>query len=78
MGLKHGQVVRAGDVIAHVGKMHVDSMLHFEVYSGTGTGAYTQRNNGPYQRRSDLIDSTPLLDRLARDFLAKHPNGLKS
>jgi murein DD-endopeptidase MepM/ murein hydrolase activator NlpD len=58
-------VVRAGQLIAHVGKMYVDSMLHFELYSGRETGPLTQRKNTPYQRRADLIDPTPLLDRLA-------------
>jgi murein DD-endopeptidase MepM/ murein hydrolase activator NlpD len=63
--LKKGDMVREGQVIAHVGKMHVDSMLHFELYAGTETGPLTQRDNKPYQRRKDLRDPTSLLDRLA-------------
>lgn len=63
--IKQGSSVRAGQVIAHVGKMHRDSMLHFELYSGAGSGDLTQRNRPPFQRRSDLMDPTSLLDRLA-------------
>jgi murein DD-endopeptidase MepM/ murein hydrolase activator NlpD len=58
-------VVHAGQLIAHVGKMYVDSMLHFELYSGKEPGALTTRKNKPYQRRADLLDPTALLDRLA-------------
>jgi hypothetical protein len=56
--------VQAGQVIAHIGKMHTDSMLHFELYRGDVGGPLTQRQNGPFQRRSDLIDPTSFLDRL--------------
>ena len=63
--LHKGDVVREGQVIAHVGKMHVDSMPHFELYAGTETGELTQRSNPPYQRRKDLRNPTALLDRLA-------------
>jgi murein DD-endopeptidase MepM/ murein hydrolase activator NlpD len=63
--LPEGATVSAGQLIAHVGKMYVDSMLHFELYSGTATGPLTVRSNQPYQRRADLTDPTPLLDRLA-------------
>ena len=60
--VKRGDTVKKGQVIAYVGKMFVDSMLHFEMYNGTGTGRLTQRNSPPYQRRSDLVDPTPYLD----------------
>jgi murein DD-endopeptidase MepM/ murein hydrolase activator NlpD len=63
--LPEGATVSAGQLIAHVGKMYVDSMLHFELYSGTVTGPLTVRSNQPYQRRADLTDPTPLIDRLA-------------
>ncbi len=76
--LERGAVVKAGDLIAHVGKMHVDSMLHFELYSGQAFGELTQRNNGAFQRRSDLVDPTDLLDKLALEFRAAHPSGAKS
>jgi murein DD-endopeptidase MepM/ murein hydrolase activator NlpD len=60
-----GAVVTAGQLIGHVGKMFVDSMLHLELYAGTAEGNLTDRSNSPYQRRADLLDPTPLLDRLA-------------
>jgi murein DD-endopeptidase MepM/ murein hydrolase activator NlpD len=64
-----GTEVKAGEVIAKVGKMFVDSMPHFELYGGQAAGAFTQRGNGKYQRRSDLMDPTPLLERLARELI---------
>jgi len=62
-GVGPGTAVRGGQVIAYVGRMHADSMLHFEMYSGQGHGPLTRRDNPPYQRRDDLIDPTPYLDR---------------
>lgn len=62
VGLRVGSKISKGQVIAYVGKMYVDSMLHFELYRGDGTGRLTQRNNPPFQRRSDLINPTPFLD----------------
>jgi murein DD-endopeptidase MepM/ murein hydrolase activator NlpD len=68
-GIGRGSIVKAGDVIAFVGKMFVDSMLHFEIYSQPyGSGGLTNRNNQPYQRRADLQNPTSLLDRLAHDI----------
>ena len=71
-GVGVGSQVTQGQVIAYVGKMYVDSMLHFEMYSGTGTGSLTQRSNPPYQRRSDLIDPTPYLDHWSGYLLMSH------
>jgi hypothetical protein len=65
VSLPKGAVVRSGQVIAHVGKMYQDSMLHLELYAGTEDGELTQRGNKPYERRADLMDPTPVLDRLA-------------
>jgi len=62
-GIRAGVRVSEGQVIARVQRMHRDSMLHFEMYRGTAAGSLTQRNNPPYQRRADLIDPTPYLDR---------------
>jgi len=76
--LERGALVKAGELIAHVGKMNVDSMLHFELYSGSQFGELTQRNNEPFQRRSDLVDPTALLDRLALEWRGAHPGGAKS
>jgi murein DD-endopeptidase MepM/ murein hydrolase activator NlpD len=64
-GLGVGSAVSEGQVIAYVGRMYRDSMLHFEMYEGTATGQLTQRSNPPYQRRSDLMNPTDYLDRCA-------------
>lgn len=61
-GVGVGSQVQEGQLIAYVGRMYQDSMLHFEMYSGAAQGPLTQRNNPPYQRRDDLIDPTPHLD----------------
>jgi hypothetical protein len=50
-------------LIAYVGQLQSgSSMLHFEMYSGAGSGRLTVRSNTPYQRRADLIDPTNHLD----------------
>lgn len=68
-GVGAGTMVKAGDVIAFVGKMYVDSMLHLEIYSRSyGAGKLTDRKNQPFQRRADLLNPTPLLDRLVHDI----------
>jgi hypothetical protein len=64
--MERGTAVRAGQLIAHVGKMYRDSMLHFELYKGTIAGRLTDRSNAGFQRRTDLTDPAPLLDALAR------------
>lgn len=71
-GVAVGTQIEQGQVIAYVGMMHEDSMLHFEMYSGSATGGLTQRNNPPYQRRSDLIDPTPYLDHWRAYLLMSH------
>lgn len=63
--LKVGQRVSAGQLIGHVGRMFSDSMLHFELYDGTAVGRLTNRSAPPFQRRSDLLDPSPLLTRLS-------------
>lgn len=67
--LKLGSNVTSGQLIARVGKMIKDSMLHFEVYAGTLAGPLTNRQNKPYERRADLLNPTPLLDRLQATIL---------
>lgn len=63
--LKAGDHVRAGDVIAYVGRLDSgSSMLHFELYSGKGKGPLTVRGNPPYQRRSDLVNPTSFMDKV--------------
>jgi hypothetical protein len=44
--------------------MKVDSMLHFEVYAGTLQGPLSVKDNKPFERRADLVNSADLLDRL--------------
>lgn len=68
-GIGRGSIVKGGDVIAFVGKMFIDSMLHFETYTQPyGTGGLTNRKNQPFQRRADLQNPTSLLDRLTHDL----------
>ena len=66
-GIVQGAQVSAGQLIAHVGALTGSnaSTLHFELYSGQGTGLLTVKNGNPpspYQRRSDLLDPTQALD----------------
>jgi murein DD-endopeptidase MepM/ murein hydrolase activator NlpD len=69
-GLTIGSKVTKGQLIAYVGKMHKDSMLHFEMYDGSGSGSLTVRSNKPFQRRSDLVDPTEYLDRGAAELMS--------
>jgi len=61
-GLRLGQRVRKGQVVGKIGRLncYFQSMLHFEVYSGTGRGPLST-SRWPYRRRSDLLDPTSLL-----------------
>lgn len=72
---RKGDEVKSGQVIAHVGKMYRDSMLHFELYDATIAGPLTVRSNAGFQRRSDLVDPAPLPDRLATDVRASATQG---
>jgi murein DD-endopeptidase MepM/ murein hydrolase activator NlpD len=74
-GVAVGSILTEGTLIAYVGKMYVDSMLHFELYEGTGSGPLTVRSNPPYQRRSDLIDPTDYLDECALLGAVPYPKG---
>jgi murein DD-endopeptidase MepM/ murein hydrolase activator NlpD len=67
-GIGEGTSVQEGQVIAYVGKMQTDSMLHFEMYSGVDSGALTQRDKPPFQRRSDLIGPSDHLDKWAAEL----------
>ena len=63
-GVTGNKAVAAGQTVAYIGKVNSNCcspMLHFEMYSGTGRGALTQSGN-KYQRRSDLINPTKLLE----------------
>jgi len=61
-GVHVGSQLKEGDPIAFVGKMYVDSMLHFEMYEGTATGDLSDFSMKPYNRRKDLMDPTEYLD----------------
>lgn len=63
-GVQPGAQVTAGQLLGYVGKMRTvaESMLHFELYSGTGAGPLTVRADPPYMRRADLVDPTEFLD----------------
>lgn len=62
-GVSPGRSIASGQTIGYVGKVNsncCEPMLHFEMYSGTGSGALTQSGN-KFNRRSDLIDPTAFL-----------------
>jgi len=66
-GLKKGDRVLAGQPIAIVGKMKVDSMLHFEMYpAGTGNTSPYYRKEGKEAARRYLNPTRYLLDLAAR------------
>lgn len=64
--LKKGASVKKGQQIGTVGYLKPInmSMLHLEMYTGKQKGLLTNRSNPPYMRRSDLIDPTPILDKV--------------
>lgn len=52
-----GAPVTRGQVIAFVGKLSSgNSMLHLELYSGSGNGPLTVRSGPSFQRRADLLN----------------------
>jgi murein DD-endopeptidase MepM/ murein hydrolase activator NlpD len=58
-GLKVGSKVKAGQWIASVGQMTCcRPMLHFEMFSGKGSGPLTNTSVPPFYRRNDLINPT--------------------
>lgn len=67
-GLEVGSKVRQGQLIGYVGRLESgNSMLHFEMYEGWGSGNLTQ-NNPPFYRRKDLLDPTDFLISLPYPF----------
>ena len=63
-GIAAGAAVKAGQVLAYVGKMQTvaQSMLHLELFAATEHGPLTNRQNPPFMRRADLQDPTAFLD----------------
>jgi murein DD-endopeptidase MepM/ murein hydrolase activator NlpD len=63
--LQPGQIIKGGDQIGKVAQLvgmgNIHPMLHFELYSGKGTGRLTCTGNA-FRRRSDLLDPTRFLD----------------
>ena len=60
-GVKVGDIVKRGQILANVGKLSCCSpMLHFEGYTGTASGPLSV-SSGKYRRRSDLLNPTDLL-----------------
>jgi hypothetical protein len=58
-----GKSLSAGQTVGYVGTVNsgcCKPMLHFEMYTGTATGALTQSGN-KFGRRKDLMDPTDLL-----------------
>ncbi len=63
--IKKDVKVKKGQLIAYVGKLNKNSMLHFECYSNPSLpGGLTDRSKsgGEFQRRRDLMNPTNLLD----------------
>lgn len=62
-----GDVVARGDKIGKVGKLVgikvPSNMLHLEMYASTKASSLTVKGNPPYQRRADLFDPTPSMDK---------------
>ncbi|WP_109439728.1 M23 family metallopeptidase [Acinetobacter haemolyticus] len=64
--VKAGDNVRRGQLIGYVGQLSIkvpSMMLHLEMYANpSDTSALTVRGANAYQRRTDLIDPTLILD----------------
>jgi murein DD-endopeptidase MepM/ murein hydrolase activator NlpD len=64
-----GDLVERGDKIGKIGKLAgikvPSNMLHLEMYASTRASFLTVKNNPPYQRRADLFDPTPSIDKAA-------------
>jgi murein DD-endopeptidase MepM/ murein hydrolase activator NlpD len=64
--LRAGDRVAAGELVGYVGLLSYGaSMLHFELYSGKASGKLTN-GSSPFNRRSDLLNPSDLIDKLYR------------
>ncbi len=62
-GVSAGKNISSGQTIGYIGKVNsgcCTPMLHFEMYSGTASGALTTSGN-QFRRRRDLLDPTSYL-----------------
>lgn len=67
-GVRVGSSVTAGQSLAGVGQMECcHPMLHFEYFQGTVQGPLTTQS-GPFQRRSDLLNPTQILQSLMQSL----------
>jgi len=59
-GLKVGDKVAKGQKIGLVGRLEGlnISMVHFEMFDGSGSGPLTDKDHPPFMRRADLMDPT--------------------
>lgn len=62
--VRAGDRVKEGQVIAYVGDQPGPDMLHLEFYRGELNGPLTVMNHPPYDRRNDVFNGGPILDRL--------------
>jgi murein DD-endopeptidase MepM/ murein hydrolase activator NlpD len=69
--LKVDTTVTKGQKIGLVGRLQglTISMVHFEMYDKTASGALTNTSNPPFMRRGDLIDPTKRLNDWAKEPL---------
>lgn len=68
-----GSVVKEGEQIGEVGDLiGLDlAMVHFEMYSGAGSGPLTVPSRAPFMRRADLLNPTSYLDEWADAVASK-------
>lgn len=62
-GVSQGKRIKMGARVGYIGKVNSNCclpMLHFELYSGKGSGSLSN-SSGKFRRRSDLLDPTPYL-----------------
>jgi hypothetical protein len=74
-GTSQGDRITAGQTLGYVGwigNTRISPMLHFELFSGSASGALTQTNRPGFQRRSDLLDPTNYLIRWEQALFGTH------
>jgi len=74
-GIRANAKVKQGQTVGYIKTVNsgcCDPMLHFEMYSGKGSGPLTQRWRKGFQRRSDLEDPTAVLRKLEKATFGKN------